>query len=82
MFYWKCPICKLTIREGLVEQWVGGKLVHYHNSCLNRHELLEQEANRILESNGYDKLVNKKKNGNGSEDAMDKLVFHRKKRRV
>jgi hypothetical protein len=85
MFYWKCPICKLTIREGLVEQWHCGKLVHYHNSCLTRHETLEEEANKILEGNGYGKLVLGKKknggNGNGSEDAMDRLVFARRKKK-
>lgn len=78
MFYWKCPICKLTIREGIVEKWVAGKLVHFHGKCLDKELTLEEQANKLLESNGYSKLVPGKMK---SEDAMDKLVFHRRKTR-
>lgn len=78
MFYWKCPICKLTIREGIVEKWVAGKLVHCHKKCVEEQENLEEQANRLLERNGYDKLVLGKKK---SEDALDNVVFHRSARR-
>ena len=78
MFFWKCPICKLSIREDIVEKWVAGKLVHCHKRCLDNEGTLEEQANKLLESNGYGKLVPGKIK---SEDAMDKLVFRRRKTR-
>ena len=61
MFYWKCQICKQTIREGHVERWMDKRIAHYHVQCLALQQDLEDTANKILEMNGAEKLVPKRK---------------------
>lgn len=61
MFYWKCQICKQSITEGHTEKWMDKRIAHYHQKCLDLQEDLEQTANNILEMNGCDKLVPKKR---------------------
>ena len=55
MFYWKCAICRGTIREDHTEIYSHKRVyVHYHKRCLEKEQSLEQEANKILLENGFD----------------------------
>jgi hypothetical protein len=48
MFYWKCQICKESIRNDHVEKWMDNRLAHFHGKCLNSQGSLEQQADELL----------------------------------